>query len=283
MKIAPIGIIGGSGLYQIEGVEITEKRHRQTPFGAPSDAIMLGKWADVPIAFLPRHGRGHRISPSEINYRANIWALKSLGVDAIISVSAVGSLQELVLIDQFIDRTKNRASTFFEDGLVAHVSFADPICSALHDLLYECRPAVACPVHEKGTYVCIEGPMFSTRAESLLYRSWGAQVIGMTNLQEAKLAREAEISYATIALATDYDCWRTDEAACETQSILEVLRANVTNAQLLISAALPLVAERTKNAAARCALDGAIMTAPHLVTDDVKRRLAPITSKYLDE
>ncbi len=282
-----IGIIGGSGLYQMAGVEIREERRVTTPYGAPSDAILLGTLDGIAVAFLPRHGRHHAISPSEINYRANIWALKSLGVENVISVSAVGSLKEeivpghLVLIDQFIDRTRQRASTFFHDGCVAHVSFADPICLQLMHVLYEARAAVETTVHRGGTYVCMEGPMYSTRAESHLYRSWGADVIGMTNLQEAKLAREAEISYASIALSTDYDCWRAHDEACDTASILAVIKANVHNAQQLIRAALPRVAAGAQDAPAKSALANAIITHPAQIPAATKARLAPILKKYV--
>lgn len=282
-----IGIIGGSGLYQMEGVAITDERQIETPYGMPSDCIMLGTMDTIPVAFLPRHGRKHTFTPSEINYRANIWALKSLGVAEIIAVSAVGSLTEeivpghLVLIDQFIDRTFLRPSTFFHDGIVAHVSFADPICAQLAAVLYAARGAVDITVHRGGTYVCMEGPMFSTRAESHLYRSWGASVIGMTNLQEAKLAREAEMSFATIALSTDYDCWREDDAPCDSASILAVMKANVHNAQRLIRAALPHVAAGTRTAAAKSALAKAIVSRPEHIPTATKHRLAPILRNYV--
>lgn len=271
----------------MDGVQITDERQIETPYGMPSDCIMLGTLDQIPVAFLPRHGRRHTFTPTEINYRANIWALKSLGIEEIIAVSAVGSLNEeiqpgdLVLVDQFIDRTRQRPSTFFHDGIVAHVSFADPICPQLAAVLYEARRAVQTAVHKGGVYVCMEGPMFSTRAESHLYRAWGASVIGMTNLQEAKLAREAEISFATIALSTDYDCWREHDAACDWESILAVMKANVHNAQRLIRAALPHVAAGTRDAAAKSALAKAIVSRPEHIPLATKQRLAPILRNYV--
>jgi len=212
-----VGVIGGSGLYDIEGIEGVKKAVVTTPFGKPSDHFVIGKLNGVEVAFLPRHGRGHTILPSELNFRANIYGFKKLGVEFIISVSAVGSMKEeivpghLVIVDQFFDRTKGRASTFFGQGIVAHLSFADPVCNILSNVLYQAAWSCGATVHKGGTYLCMEGPQFSTRAESAVYRQWGVDVIGMTNLQEAKLAREAEICYATLALATDYDCWHESE------------------------------------------------------------------------
>lgn len=281
-----IGIVGGSGLYQMDGVRITEERKMTTPFGDPSDAIMLGTLEGEPVAFLPRHGRGHRIAPSEINYRANIFALKVCGVEQIISVSAVGSMKEtiapghLVIIDQFIDRTRARPSTFFEQGVVAHVSWADPICATLAETLYAAATTTGATVHKGGTYVCIEGPVFSSRAESRLFRSWGVDVIGMTNLQESKLAREAELCYATIALSTDYDCWHTAAADVDAMAVIAVLKENVAKAQAVIRAAVPKVA-RTRTCACATALKNAIVTAPELMPAEAKQRLAPIIGRYL--
>lgn len=281
-----IGIIGGSGLYQMEGVQITEERQVETPFGHPSDAVMLGTLEGVPVAFLPRHGRGHRVSPSEINYRANIYALKTLGVAQIIAVSAVGSMKEsivpghLVIIDQFIDRTRSRPSTFYEDGIVAHVSWADPICAVLAEPLYAAGKQLGITIHKGGTYVCIEGPMFSSRAESHLFRSWGVDVIGMTNLQESKLAREAEICYATIALATDYDCWHQGEADVDALSVVEVIRQNVAQAQQLIRRAIPRV-PRERGCPCATALQHAIITAPEYITPAARQRLAPLIDPYV--
>lgn len=281
-----IGLIGGSGLYQMQDLRVEEERTVKTPYGDPSDAIMLGTCAGVKIAFLPRHGRKHAVSPSEINYRANIWALKSLGVEQIISVSAVGSMKEaiapghMVLVDQFIDRTKDRPSTFYHDGIVAHASFADPICADLAKALATGSDAAKAKVHNGGTYVCIEGPMFSSRAESRVYRSWDVSVIGMTNYQEAKLAREAEICYASIALATDYDCWHEGEADVDAQSVLKVMQQNIANVQRMLVAALPKVPrDRTCGCsqALACAFVKPLADAPAAT----RERLQPIIAKYL--
>src|SRR5256884_2012456 len=241
MPRATIGVIGGSGLYRMEGMVDIEEIAIQTPFGDPSDVITVGKVEGVSMAFLPRHGRGHRISPTEIPVRANIWALKSLGVEWVISVSAVGSLREhiaprdLIIPDQLFDRTKSRVNTFFEGGIVVHVTFADPFCSTLSKLLLEAaRELRDITVHEGGTYVCMEGPLFSTKAEAYVYRSWGMDIVGMTALPEAKLAREAELCYATIACATDYDCWHATEESVTVELVLGNLNANVTNAQRIL-------------------------------------------------
>ncbi len=241
---AAIGIIGGSGLYQMEGVEDLQEVRISTPFGEPSDALLIGKVDGIDVAFLPRHGRGHRVAPHEINYRANIWALKSVGVKWILSVSAVGSMREdihpgeLVVVDQFIDRTRTRPSTFFENGVVAHVQVADPVCPVLRKVLVDAcgklDEGTRHTFHDGGTYVCIEGPQFSTRAESHLYRSWGAAVVGMTNLPEARLAREAEIAYATLAMATDYDCWHEGHDDVTVDAVIAVMRANVAKAQKVL-------------------------------------------------
>ena len=283
---ADIGIIGGSGLYDIEGFEAQGEAFIETPFGKPSDAIMVGRFGAQNVAFLPRHGRGHRISPSEINFRANIWAMKSLGVKWILSVSAVGSLKEeyvpthMVTPDQFIDRTFGRKGTFFTDGIVGHVGFAHPICKHVHRILGEaCRRAGA-TIHEGGTYVCMEGPQFSTLAESNLYRSWGADLIGMTNLQEAKLAREAEICYATLAMVTDYDCWHPGHDAVTVDQVVAVVQKNSAMAKAILKAAVaqfPVVRDCECESAAKFA----IMTAPHLIPEKVKKDLAPIIGRYL--
>ncbi|MBI4238027.1 MAG: S-methyl-5'-thioadenosine phosphorylase [Deltaproteobacteria bacterium] len=281
-----IGIIGGSGLYQMEGLTIREERTIETPYGPPSDAFRLGELGGVPVAFLARHGRHHAISPSEINFRANMWALKSLGVEQIVSVSAVGSMKEaiqpghLVLIDQFIDRTQSRPSTFFHDGIVGHVSFADPICGTLAARLADAATSVPTTVHRGGTYVCIEGPMFSSRAESRLYRSWNVDVIGMTNYQEAKLAREAEICFATIALATDYDCWHQSEADVDAASVVAVIQQNVRHAQHLIRAALPSL-PRKRDCACAAALRHAFMRPLSEATPAAHARLRPILQPYV--
>ena len=276
---ADIGIIGGSGLYDIEGLRTVKELAVKTPFGAPSDKVILGELDGIRIAFLSRHGRGHRLNPSEINYRANIYALKSLGVSRVISVSAVGSMKEsikpgdVVLPDQFIDLTKRRVSTFFEGGIVAHVAFGDPVCASLGAALLDATRAVGATVHQGGVYLCIEGPQFSTKGESRLYRQWGASVIGMTNLPEAKLAREAELCYATVALVTDYDCWHETEEAVTVEGIVATLRQNVMLAKQLLRTAMPAVAAVTS---CRCqrALQDAIITAPDRMPSSLRRKLA---------
>lgn len=286
MTSGPIGIIGGSGLYRMEGVKVTGEKTVDTPFGKPSDAVATGQIAGVDVAFLPRHGRGHTILPHEINYRANIFALKTLGVSQIISVSAVGSMKEeikpghLVIVDQFIDRTKNRAETFFGGGLAAHVSFADPVCPGIKMAAVKAARSASITVHDGGTYVCIEGPMFSSRAESNVYRSWGVDVIGMTNCQEARLAREAEICYATIALSTDYDCWRTGEGPVDVAMVVKTLEENVAKALKTISLMLPVLKE-ARNCPCQSALKDAIITNRSAISDDIKKKLAPIIGKYL--
>ena len=279
MTRAEYGIIGGSGLYQMAGVEDVQWHAIETPFGAPSDEVAIGKIDGVSVAFLSRHGRGHRVAPHEINYRANIWAMKSLGVKWLISVSAVGSMREeivpgdLVMVDQFIDRTRVRKSTFFEDGVVGHVSFADPVCGVLQQALRDAAKTLEIAHHDGGTYVCIEGPQFSTRAESLLYRSWDVSVVGMTNLPEARLAREAEIAYATIALATDYDCWHEGEDEVSVEAVLNIVRGNVEKAQRVIRHVIPTLAQAGPSVAWN-ALDNAVMTAPDAVTSAARQRLA---------
>ena len=283
---ADIGIIGGSGLYDIEGLRKVTERSIKTPFGAPSDKVMLGELDGIRIAFLSRHGRGHRINPSEINYRANIYALKSLGVRRVISVSAVGSMKEsikpgdVVLPDQFIDFTKRRVSTFFEGGIVAHVSFGDPVCASLGTALLDAARTVGATVHEGGVYLCIEGPQFSTKGESRLYRQWGVSVIGMTNLPEAKLAREAELCYATMALATDYDCWHETEEAVTVEAILTTLRQNVVLAKRLLRAAMPAVAD-VKSCNCQRALQDAIITAPDRMPASLRRKLAVLMDRVV--
>ncbi len=274
---ADVAVIGGSGLYEMEGLERVRETRVSTPFGRPSDVVMLGTLSGSRVAFLSRHGRGHRINPSMINYRANVYALKSLGVTRIFSVSAVGSMKarirpgHVVFPDQFIDRTTRRMSTFFDHGLVAHVAFADPVCRVLADQLGEAARSAGVAFHAGGTYLCIEGPQFSTRAESLLYRQWGVDIIGMTNATEAKLAREAEICYATLALVTDYDCWRQSEAPVSVEAILRVMRENVAKAKTMLRDAI----QRTGGARAcpcATALRQTIVTAPNAVTAAVKRR-----------
>ena len=290
MPHATIGVIGGSGLYRMEGMTDVEEVAVETPFGNPSDAITLGKVEGVSMAFLPRHGRGHRLSPTEIPVRANIWALKSLGVEWVVSVSAVGSLREhiaprdLIIPNQLFDRTKSRVNSFFEGGLVVHVAFADPFCSTLSKLLLEAaRELGDVKVHEGGTYVCMEGPLFSTRAESYVYRGWGMDIIGMTALPEAKLAREAELCYATIACATDYDSWHESEESVTVEMVIGNLSANVTNAQrILRSVAKKIPADRSANTC-ECpsALATAILTDRSQIPGGVKEKYSLLIGKYL--
>ena len=281
-----LGIIGGSGLYEMEGLTEIEKRSVQTPFGDPSDDIITGVLDGVKMAFLPRHGVGHRILPSHINYRANIYALKKLGVNTVISVSAVGSMKEeiqpghMVIPHQFIDRTKGRPSTFFGDGIVAHVAFADPVCHSMADILTASAEEDGETVHSGGTYICMEGPQFSTRAESFLYRSWGVDIIGMTNNPEAKLAREAEMCYATLALATDYDCWHDTEEDVSVEAILEIMHKNVEAAKRIIAKAAGRVTGRPPCGCWE-ALKFAIVTDPLVITEETKDRLEAIIGKYL--
>ncbi len=282
-----LGIIGGSGLYELDGLEGLEEVSVETPFGAPSDAVIRGTLGGTTLLFLPRHGRGHRIAPHRINYRANVFALKKLGADQVLSVSAVGSLQEsippgdFVIVDQYIDRTRTRASTFFDDfGLVAHVGFGDPTDAALGAALADAAEAAGAKLHRGGTYVCMEGPQFSTRAESELYRSWGAHVIGMTNLPEAKLAREAELPYASLAMATDYDCWHEEEEAVTVEAVIAVMQANVARARDVIRKLVPELPNAAESPAAS-ALDNAVITAPDTVTRETREALAPLLRKYL--
>jgi 5'-methylthioadenosine phosphorylase len=283
---AEIGIIGGSGLYDMAELSDREDVTLDTPFGSPSGPFVLGTLRGRRVAFLARHGSGHRISPSELNFRANIYGMKALGVHAILSASAVGSLKQelkpldIVVPDQFIDRTRGRISTFFGRGLVAHIAFAHPICDVLADVAVRAGEQVGATVHRGGTYVCMEGPQFSTLAESHLYRSWGADIIGMTNLQEAKLAREAEICYTTIALVTDYDCWHPDHDAVTVEMVVATLLQNAQTAQRLIAEAVDRVpAERT--CACASALASALLTSADVVPADLKRELAPIIGKYM--
>lgn len=291
MSEARLGVIGGSGLYEIDGLSDVEEANVRTPFGDPSDAIVVGTLEGTRIAFLPRHGRGHRILPTEVPVRANIWALKSLGVEWIISVSAVGSLKEdvqpldIVIPDQIIDRTKSRVNTFFGDGIVVHVTFADPFCPPLSQLLYQVayyHEGTHVPrVHPVGTYVAMEGPLFSTRAESNLYRSWGASIIGMTALPEAKLAREAEICYATIACVTDYDCWHEVHESVTIDMVVSNLMRNVEAAKEIIKKAS---AQLSKHRECGCAtaLKDAIITSKELIPPKKKEELALLIGKYLE-
>jgi 5'-methylthioadenosine phosphorylase len=282
-----VGVIGGSGLYQMEGLTVREERRLETPFGEPSDVFVLGELEGRRVAFLSRHGRGHRLLPTEINYRANVYGMKLLGVERIVSVSAVGSMKEayrptdIVVPDQFFDRTRHRADTFFGRGLVAHVALADPVCAEMVAVAEEAGRAAGATVHRGGTYVCMEGPQFSTRAESLVYRSWGVDVIGMTNLQEARLAREAEICFATLAMVTDYDCWHEEEDSVHTAAILEVLRQNVATAQRVVAEIVRRLPERSADHPCANALSGALVTDPTRIPEETRRDLAPIVGKYL--
>ena len=282
----PIGIIGGSGLYGMDGLEEVEEVAVETPFGPPSDRLAVGRLRGKRVAFLARHGRGHRILPSELNFRANIYAMKILGVETLISASAVGSLKEehrpldILIPDQFLDRTRGRVSTFFGEGLVGHISFAHPVCPDLSRKLESAAEAVGVTARRGGTYLCMEGPAFSTLAESQLYRSWGMDVIGMTNLQEAKLAREAEICYATLALVTDYDCWHPEHEAVTVDQVIAVLNQNSENAQRLIREAVAQLGE-TPACKCRSALKSALLTDRSLIPAATREKLRPLIGKYL--
>ena len=281
-----IGVIGGSGLYEIEGLTNIRTVRVATPFGRPSDDYIIGTLHGMRVAFLPRHGRGHRIMPTDINYRANIYGMKKLGVERIISVSAVGSMTEeikpgdIVVPDQFYDHTKHRRSTFFGNGVVAHVGMADPVCPALCSVLIEAGTKVGATVHRGGTYLCMEGPQFSTRAESMTYRGWNVDVIGMTNATEAKLAREAEICYSTIALATDYDCWHHSEEAVTVEAVLAVMKHNIETSKAMIRQAVQMLPE-TRSCGCGEALRNTIMTPAKLIPAKTKKDLAPVIGKYL--
>ncbi|MBI4386438.1 MAG: S-methyl-5'-thioadenosine phosphorylase [Elusimicrobia bacterium] len=281
-----IAVIGGSGLYAMEGISNVRKIRVRTPFGDPSDAIILGRVQDVSCAFLPRHGLGHRVLPSEINGRANIWALKSLGVERIIAVGAVGSLQEklaprhFVFPDQLADETKGRRSTFFGEGIVAHVAFAHPFCETLSGLLYDSTRELGIPVHRGGTYICMEGPAFSTKAESAMHRQLGYSIIGMTAVPEAKLAREAEICYSTMAVVTDYDCWIENEEV-SVEQVIGNLSANVDNAQRVIARVLPRLNAAPRNCPCALAAAGAVFTRPGSIPPKARKRLELIVGKYL--
>ncbi len=282
-----IGIIGGSGLYRMDGLEVVDEVALETPFGPPSDSYIVGNLNGRPVVFLPRHGRGHRLLPGELNYLANIWGLKKLGVERILSVSAVGSLKEdihprhVVLPDQFIDRTRGRVGTFFGGGIVAHVAFGDPVCPELHGALREAADGCGATVWPDGVYVCMEGPAFSTRAESMLYRSWGASVVGMTNLPEAKLAREAQMCYATLALVTDFDCWHETEEDVTAEAIIENLRRNVAVAQQIV-AALAAGLARTRSCGCGRALEKALVTPPDLMPAEARQRLDIIIGRQIE-
>lgn len=290
MAQAKIGIIGGSGLYKMDALKDVEEVQIDTPFGLPSDAVILGTLENTKVAFLARHGRNHTFSPSELPFRANIYAMKQLGVEYLISASAVGSLKEevkpldMVVPDQFIDRTKNRVSTFFGEGIVAHIAFGDPICHNLAKVLADAVASLNLPdvtLHRGGTYVCMEGPAFSTKAESHLYHSWGATIVGMTNLPEAKLAREAEIAYATLALATDYDCWHPDHDSVTVEMVIANLQSNAVNAQKVIQETVRRLTENPPASDAHSALKYAILTPLDKVPAATKEKMALLLKKYL--
>jgi 5'-methylthioadenosine phosphorylase len=286
MPQAKVGVIGGTGLYDVEGLTDVQEVDINTPFGKPSDTIVTGKLEGVGVAFLPRHGRGHRIMPTEVPSRANIYALKSLGVEHIIAINSVGSLKEnikrgdLVIPDQLIDRTKSRVNTFFGEGIVAHISFAEPFCPSLRRLLYQTAGEAGADAHASGTYVVMEGPAFSTRAESHLHRSWGADVIGMTALPEAKLAREAEICYAIVACATDYDVWHQTEAAVGVELILKTMRRQEELCKQIIRLSVLRIGD-SRDCGCDRALQGAIVTAPDAIPPEQKKKLDLIIGKYI--
>ncbi|MEC4984702.1 MAG: S-methyl-5'-thioadenosine phosphorylase [Oscillatoria sp. PMC 1068.18] len=290
MTQAKIGIIGGSGLYKMDALKDVEEITIDTPFGSPSDALIVGTLAETRVAFLARHGRNHHLSPSELPFRANIYAMKQLGVEYLISASAVGSLKaevkplDMVVPNQFIDRTKNRVSSFFGTGIVAHIAFADPICDKLAQVVADAVASLNLPdvtLHQGGTYVCMEGPAFSTKAESNLYRSWDATIIGMTNLPEAKLAREAEIAYATLALVTDYDCWHPDHDSVTVEMVIANLQRNGTNAQKVILETVKRLSENPPVSDAHSALKYAILTPLEKAPATTKEKLALLLKKYL--
>ena len=283
-----IGVIGGSGLYQMEGMTVREERRIETPFGEPSDAYVIGELDGRQVAFLPRHGRGHRLLPTELNYRANVYGFKVLGVEEIVSVSAVGSLKleykptDIVVPDQFFDRTRHRVDTFFGNGLVAHVSLARPICPRLLGAAAESARAAGATVHEGGTYVCMEGPQFSTRAESETYRSHGFDIIGMTNLQEARLAREAEICYVSLSMVTDYDCWHETEEAVSGEAVMEVIRQNVKMAQDVVRQMVRRIGEaHSRDCLCAEALKYSLITERSMIPAATIKALQPIIGKYV--
>ena len=290
MAETKIGIIGGSGLYKMEALKDVKEVQISTPFGSPSDALIVGTLAETSVAFLARHGRNHTLLPSEVPYQANIYAMKQLGVEYIISASAVGSLKaeakplDMVVPDQLSDRTKNRVSTFFGEGIVAHIAFADPVCSQLAQVLTEAIASLNLTdvtLHRGGTYICMEGPAFSTKAESHLYRSWDATVIGMTNLPEAKLAREAEMAYATLALVTDYDCWHPDHDSVTVEMVIANLHRNATNAQKVIQETVKRLSENPPQSEAHSALKYAILTPLDKVPQETKQKLELLLKKYI--
>ncbi len=284
---AEIGLLGGTGLYEFEGIEIIDEQALETPFGKPSDSYVIGTYEGKKIAFLNRHRKGHRILPSEINYKANVFGFKMLGVERIISINSVGSLKEeikprdIVFSDQFFDRTR-RKNTFFGEGIAAHISFAHPVCPDLSGILFETGEKLGLRVHPKGTYICIEGPAFSTKGESQIYRSWGCDVIGMTSVTEARLCREAEICYATMNLVTDYDVWHEEEETVSVELILENLRHNIHNAKSIVKESLAMLpSERGETCGCSRALENCIVTSLDLIPQEIKERLKHIIGKYL--
>ncbi|MCK5213420.1 MAG: S-methyl-5'-thioadenosine phosphorylase [Dehalococcoidia bacterium] len=285
MSEIAIGIIGGSGLYQIDAMTDVSEVRVDTPYGAPSDAIITGTLEGKRVAFLPRHGKGHRLNPGEVPYRANIYALKTLGVKRVVSVNAVGSLRlemppmDIVIPDQIIDRTRGRVSTFFEKGIVAHVAFAEPFCSELRSIVGEAATAAGARVHNGGTYIAMEGPQFSTRAESELYRSWNADIIGMTAIPEAKLAREAEMCYAVVAFVTDYDCWYPEHGSVTTEMVIKALLTGADTARAIVTHAVRAMTDEC-HCGCQTALSDAIVTAPHLVPEDIRKNLEPIAGQH---
>jgi 5'-methylthioadenosine phosphorylase len=287
MATTVFGIIGGSGFYQMGGLDKVERIELTTPFGPPSDAYYRGAIGDVDVVFLSRHGLGHRLVPSELNYRANLYGMKQLGVEHLVSVSTAGSMREhiapgdLVVVNQFVDHTYQRRPTFFGDGIVAHVSLADPVCADLSRDLVNGARAAGAQVHDSGIYLCIEGPQFSTRAESNLYRSWGVDVISMTAMQEARLAREAELCYAVLALVTDYDCWHQSVQAVDIGEILRVMRLNVASAQRAVANVAHALSSRPRRCACRDALKGGIITDRAAIPPAVIENLRPIIGKYV--
>jgi 5'-methylthioadenosine phosphorylase len=283
--VTTIGVIGGSGLYELPGLRSVQWKRVRTPFGAPSDAYCVGRFEDRKVVFLPRHGRGHRLMPSELNFRANIWGLKSLGAEWVISISAVGSMKEhirpldLVIPDQFVDQTRRRVSTFFGDGIVAHVGMAEPVCAELAALLEKSARDTGATVHRGGTYVCIEGPQFSSKAESRIYRSWGVDVIGMTNMPEAKLAREAELCYVTLALATDYDVWHESHETVTVEAVIAHLLKNVVTAKEVLKRAIPAIAP-PRTCGCNELLKNAVITSPRVFPPRTRKRLDLLLGKY---
>lgn len=286
-KHIPIGIIGGSGLYEMENLRDVKQVSLDTPFGQPSDAYLLGELKGIRVVFLSRHGRGHRLNPLELNFRANIYGFKKLGVEHLISVTAVGSLKEhirpldIVVPDQFFDFTKQRASTFFGNGLVAHIAFADPVCPDLTQLIFHCAKKCGAAVHRGGTLLCIDGPAFSTRAESHVYRQWGMDIIGMTSLQEAKLAREAEICYAAMAMVTDFDCWHSEESEVNVETVVQNLKKNISIAKRIIQMVVPDIS-KGRTCLCATALKNAIMTDPQVIPAETRKKLDLLVSKYLN-